>query len=804
MAEYKWLAEKKQQAMKEKMAVRGMPSYRQLPISERYGVSFTGYGNNGRLDRRAPAQIDESTGQPIMLHEGEVKMNIPEGEFIADANISKMMQLSPEEQATDDLYDSEGNLPGMCSGGFMKRFSQGGFCPSLAGSIRPLAEETAKKFRKSMPEYAGGGFSRTPQDPVAQAFLKTKEAVTHAQVTGQPSPLQPITAQDLLKNKQEITHAQVTGQPAPILAGQQAAQPAVQTAPTAPVSTGAPITVTAPKIQTPATTFAAQQPIQIPTPPPVTQPAPVIQPTPAPTPAATVPQPIQVTPVAAPTVNQPVSQPVTFAPLAGQPAAVPTQEETARTKGLDYILSILTGENSPLTIEGKRLTSELSTRQAQERSALEQKLLQQGADPGRARTEAAMLRDKQEGELNTLAAKYGIDAMKLRQEAAGTAATQGLAGEQFEETKRTTEYNRKTEQAKLLISAGGEGNLTAAAQIYNDMYPGMNIDFSKVLTAEHANDFNTGMDAVARYIASGMSYGEAIVVMRQDGTIGRLGLREDQIEVIYNSIKTNAIDEQWNTIADSAWYRALPVEDQQAMNIFFTDMLLGRTDYSISYDVKDTTGNTLSTFSTQADAQAYATAHPGSNVASRIVPVTEVTSAVPAPGEPGGTIPKEQVPVEHQKQGDYYTLAGKLYKVGTDLTANRVTELPEDPIGKDAKAIIAAGEEGNALYQPALAAIKKAAKEGTITFEDVQGLAPDDPISLAVLSGLPLDDYNSIWGKAGDLKKGKIVKINVKGVEYVARYDGNWSRNDVGRIDLTTTDGKRIEFKSNGAVTILR
>lgn len=756
MAKYEWLAERKAQAMKEKLAERGMPSYRQLPISEKYGVSFTGYGRNGKLDRRAPAQIDINNGQEIMLHEGENKANLPEGTLVINADVSKMAGMTPEDKMVSELYGSEGELPGMACGGYMKKFNVGGFSPALAGQIRPLANLTAKKMRETLPEYQSGGWATGIAERIKETMSKAIPTIPTS-----PQATTPTT---------QATATQPTG-----LAGQQVIAPAI----------------------------APAQPIQTPQTQPVSFQIPQAQ---------AQPRQVTVAPIAPKITTAPAPQTMKFeipTGLEGQRAVetkVPTTEEKAREESMKYLLNTLTGESSPLTLEGKRAANELSLRQQQERSALEQKLMQQGADPGRARVESNMLRDKQESELNDLAAQYGIAGMKQKQEVAGALATQGLAGERFEEEKKQTELKNKLDQASLLLSAGGEGNIQQAAQIYNEAYPGLGIDFTKVITADKAATFNNGMSALASYVQSGLDYEEALNAMKADGTFQMMGLPENQIEGLYRSLKVNVIDEQWNAISESEWYQNLPESTKQDMQAFFTAIQTGEVDYDINYSVKDSTGKTMKTFNNKDDATAFASANPGYTVSSVIVPrsLTEEAPTTTETGTTGGAIPAEEIPTKPDgstyAQGEYFVKEGKLYKVGTDNTGIEAKEIPEDVTGTDARAIVAAGKEGNPLYTPLMDAIREAAKDETITFEDINGLTADDPIYQTIMQNTPAQTYNSLWSKEGDTYKLKMVKINIPGLgEVLARYEGNWnSQESKGSAYFTDQSGKKVPMWNVG------
>lgn len=114
MGQYDWIADKKREAMAAKMQSRGMPSYAQRPIRDRYGVSYTGLGPDDSLDRRAPVGMAGNA----MIHEGEMRGKLPEGDIILDANTTRMAYPETNQQQAElKMYERSGNLPGYASGG---------------------------------------------------------------------------------------------------------------------------------------------------------------------------------------------------------------------------------------------------------------------------------------------------------------------------------------------------------------------------------------------------------------------------------------------------------------------------------------------------------------------------------------------------------------------------------------------------------------------------------------------------------------------------------------------------------------
>jgi hypothetical protein len=115
--DYSWIAEKKKEAMMQKLINRGMPRYSQTPVSERFGMSYTGLGADGQLDRKAPAGIDYSTNPPHVFHQGELRVEMPEGLVYLNADIAPM---------ANPALVSQGQKPQSLIAGRMFGFDAGG------------------------------------------------------------------------------------------------------------------------------------------------------------------------------------------------------------------------------------------------------------------------------------------------------------------------------------------------------------------------------------------------------------------------------------------------------------------------------------------------------------------------------------------------------------------------------------------------------------------------------------------------------------------------------------------------------
>jgi len=124
------------------------------------------------------------------------------------------------------------------------------------------------------------------------------------------------------------------------------------------------------------------------------------------------------------------------------------------------------------------------------------------------------------------------------------------------------DWDRKMTAVETLISAGGPENLGQAATMLNDMFPGMDIEFSKLLDEEKRADFGTGLANMASYIAAGLDWNEAVEAMRKDGTFGLLGMDETAAKKMYDAYLLNT----------DPVYRAMHAFDDETLQTMFPDI----------------------------------------------------------------------------------------------------------------------------------------------------------------------------------------------------------------------------------------
>ena len=156
-------------------------------------------------------------------------------------------------------------------------------------------------------------------------------------------------------------------------------------------------------------------------------------------------------------------------------------------------------------------------------------------------------------------------------------------------------WNRQLAAANLLLTTPGETNKEAAAQMYSNLYEGVDFDFSTLISQENAEIFSQGLSQMASYVAAGWDTDTALEAMKKDETFAMLGMDEGQIAQMYNATKVNALDAEWEEIESSQMYQNLlnstdPEDQAQAAAIkqFNVMSKMGMLDYDTLHEYKIT------------------------------------------------------------------------------------------------------------------------------------------------------------------------------------------------------------------------
>jgi hypothetical protein len=451
-----------------------------------------------------------------------------------------------------------------------------------------------------------------------------------------------------------------------------------------------------------------------------------------------------------------------------------SSETQARNTGLDYLQNTITGGKSPSEIAAKQALDQMTARQQQERSAASQRAEQTGVDSTQARVESQMLRNQQESELNTTAAGYQANIADEKIGIANTLASQGLAGQQFEEAKKqygnsaqwtayenavaagdfTTAANmykqitgqtlstaqletyqnylntkqqqevasgnlsitsqqisneaarlgvdsgkfqafvtavnsgsdlaaanaasglsltaeqyggiretyaknqasadvqlaslrnslgdaqwnsvqdminsgadltqvnerlaeqgkagvtssqftsmveatplgernwgRKMTAANMMLQSGDGNQIIKAEAALKELFPGFDFNFDSIIQENRASAISTGLSRLASYVTANMTAQQAVDTLKASGIAGKMGINDEGIIDLYNSLNVNAVDAEWDELESSDFYKGLSEEEKFNQLEFFRQKMLGQLDYTTLHEYEITNPN---------------------------------------------------------------------------------------------------------------------------------------------------------------------------------------------------------------------
>ena len=161
-----------------------------------------------------------------------------------------------------------------------------------------------------------------------------------------------------------------------------------------------------------------------------------------------------------------------------------------------------------------------------------------------------------------------------------------------------SQYNRTMDAVNMLLQAGGEGNYKQAAQMLGNIFPDMDIDFENLISEDNAVEFNSGMEQMSRYIASGMDWWDAKKAMKKDGTFDKLGMNTEEVREMYEKmqLESNPVYQIMNSMPDEMIKEMFPdMEEKEARTMIGKLALFGgiKMNDDGSFDVDQELWNKL-------------------------------------------------------------------------------------------------------------------------------------------------------------------------------------------------------------------
>lgn len=166
------------------------------------------------------------------------------------------------------------------------------------------------------------------------------------------------------------------------------------------------------------------------------------------------------------------------------------------------------------------------------------------------------------------------------------------------------------------------GDYKNAAKMFKDIY-GQSIDFTHLTNEQDAMKFNEGWNNMNGLIAAGTNWENALKVMKQDGTLEKLGMTESDVKSFY----------QESQMMNDPMYKAMKMSDTWVQQGLITqdqaDDYTAFLQWSITnpqgvtiedgFSVYDANGNEMGFFKTQGEADKFVADNPNLNYTTKPV-----------------------------------------------------------------------------------------------------------------------------------------------------------------------------------------
>lgn len=349
------------------------------------------------------------------------------------------------------------------------------------------------------------------------------------------------------------------------------------------------------------------------------------------------------------------------------------------------------------------------------------------------------------------------------------------------------QWGRQLSAANMLLQTPGTNNKEAAAIMYGNLFPGVDFDFSELVSMENAEIFGTGLSQMSSYVTADMNFDEALTAMQKDGTFGMLGMDDNQAAQLYNSLRVNAVDAEWKEFEGSEFYQSLTPEEQSEQKEFFKAKMLGSLDYDTLheynlYNQDGTVNKTIfakdATEANKAAAKDGLIAEDTGRVQFRMASTIDTTPSTTTGAQ---VTPSLEGQGSDKPVGTKYIEDGRVYQVGA---GGEIKELEIDPTveqwGKPADDVLALGEKDNPYYNDIIESRARDIVGGAVKAGKVASEAVYDKMLTMV------DE----WNPAGTITKGTVFKINGKlfrAEEALAIDPANRNQDGYGKVtDLRT------------------
>ena len=177
------------------------------------------------------------------------------------------------------------------------------------------------------------------------------------------------------------------------------------------------------------------------------------------------------------------------------------------------------------------------------------------------------------------------------------------------------DWQRTENLANMMLQSGRPDMIAQAQGMYNDMYPGVDVDFGELITDANANQFAAVSDEMT-YYSDKMAWDEVPDRVKENWA-ETTGMTPDQIESWFGGVKYNMFDEWFGELEGSQEYKDWKAAHPDLATDFeegiFTMLAADMTEFRTidAWQVRDGEGKIVGTFESQDAADRFVGANAG-------------------------------------------------------------------------------------------------------------------------------------------------------------------------------------------------
>ncbi|MGW8324065.1 MAG: hypothetical protein ACWGNI_00085 [Desulfobacterales bacterium] len=196
---------------------------------------------------------------------------------------------------------------------------------------------------------------------------------------------------------------------------------------------------------------------------------------------------------------------------------------------------------------------------------------------------------------------------------------------EYQAIRRTTalgtrEYEQNLSAVGMLLQSEDPQNIITAQNILqNDVFPNVPFSVDQLIRDVGADRAAKALTDLSTLASTFGSWDEAQQSITQLGLLDNLNMNIDEAKQLFDSLKINALDEEWKAIRESEFFQSLEPDKQDLIKETLTAGLTGELEFNIQpvYNVVTPEGDFVQSFTSVADANKFINDNPDGNYSTQ-------------------------------------------------------------------------------------------------------------------------------------------------------------------------------------------